>query len=98
MALPLIQSKLADVVQLATKWKAQLDPVLANPTTNLVIIKNVALINGASTINHVLQRMQQGWILMDVNGAATIYRSADFNSLTLQLTSNAAVTVSIGVF
>lgn len=40
----------------------------------------------------------QGWFLVDIQGPATIYSSAPFNNLTLTLTSNTAVTVSIGVF
>ena len=94
MALPLKLSW--DIAQ--TRWKSQLDPVLANPQTNMRIIPNVQLINGATVINHGLQQMQQGWILVDVQGAATIYRSQPFNSTNLTLTSNASVTVSIGVY
>lgn len=79
-------------------WAQALNPVLANPINNITILKNIPLISGVTVINHGLSRMQVGWFLTDINGAATIYRSASFNSTTLTLTSSAAVTVSIGVF
>ena len=79
------------------QWAAQLNPVLADPFFPS-IISNVSLINGTTVINHKLGRMMQGWFITDINGAATIYRSKPLNNLTLTLTSNAAVTVSIGVF
>lgn len=80
------------------KWAAELNPIILNPMTNMTILNNILLIDGVTVINHGLQQMQQGWIIVDINGAATIYRSAALNSITLTLTSNAAVTVSIGVF
>lgn len=94
MALPLKLS--LDMMQ--TKWKSQLDPVLANPMTNISILKNVQLKSGSNVINHLLGQMQQGWILTDIQGAATVYRGAPFNEFTLTLISSADVTVNIGVF
>lgn len=81
-----------------TKWKAILDPLIENPLNGLSILANVQLNNGTTVINHKLDRTMQGWFLVDIQGAATVYRSAAFNDLTLTLTSSAPVTVSIGVF
>lgn len=81
-----------------TRWKALLDPFLANRIAGSSILPNVQLANGTTVVNHKLGRTMQGWFLVDVQGAATIFRSQPFNNLTLTLTSNAAVTVSIGVF
>jgi hypothetical protein len=81
-----------------TLWASQLDPLLANPLNSVRVLPNVSLNNGVTVINHLLGQMMQGWFLTDIQGAATIYRSAAMNSLTLTLTSNAAVTVNIGVF
>jgi len=81
-----------------TKWSAILNPLLQNPLNSINILKNISLSNGSTVINHGLGRQQQGWFISDIQGAATIYRSAPFNALTLTLTSNAAVTVDIGVF
>lgn len=81
-----------------TKWSAELNPVLANPTNNVSVLEGVVLKNGATVINHKLGRTMQGWFIVDQTAAASIYRSQPFNSLTLTLTSNAAVTVNLGVF
>ena len=57
-----------------------------------MILQNIALNNGVTAVNHILGKQKQGWSLSDIQGAATIYRSAPFNAATLTLTSNAAVT------
>lgn len=84
--------------QQSTKWKSILDPVIAAPMVGVNILTGIQLKNGVTVINHLLGAMQQGWFLADINGAATVYRSAPFNDKTLTLTSSAAVTVNIGVF
>lgn len=83
---------------LDNQWSAQLNPLLANPLNNASILEDVPLRIGVNVINHKLGRKMQGWFLTDIQGAATIYRSAAFNSLTLILTSDATVTVNLGVF
>ena len=79
-------------------WAASLNPILSNPINNSVIIKNVVLQVGSNTINHGLGHAITGWQIIDINGVATIYRSAPMNNLTLTLTSSANVTVSLEVF
>lgn len=81
-----------------TQWAAILNPVVSNPLNAINILKSVSLANGSNVINHGLGQQQQGWFITDIQGSATIYRSAPFNNLTLTLTSSAAVTVDIGVF
>lgn len=98
MSLALFKTELRELTLLQTSWKAELDPVLMNPLIHGIFLKNVALINGATVINHLLSRRQQGFFITDSNAAATIYRSQPFNTLTLTLTSNAAVTVNLYVF
>lgn len=80
------------------KWAAELNPVLANPMTNMAILKNVVLASGNNTIPHLLQQNQQGWVILDIQGAATIYRNGAFNDTYLYLHSSAGVTCNIGVF
>lgn len=98
MLLPLQQTDLRDLALLQTKWKSIIDPVLSNPATNFSILKNVALTAGNNAVPHLLQQMQQGWIVTDIQGAATIYRYQAFGSVYLYLNSSANVTVSLGVF
>jgi hypothetical protein len=81
-----------------TTWAAKLDPVLKNPLSNGNFVTNQKLVDGVNVVNHGLQRTPQGWFVTDINGIASIYRSAPFNKLTLQLTCSAAVTVNLYVF
>lgn len=94
MKLPLLK----DLSLLATKWKSLLDPVLANPMTNMSILKNVALTTGTNQVAHLLGQVQQGWVILDIQGASTIYRYRDFNATYLYLNSSADVVCNIGVF
>lgn len=83
---------------LQTKWKAILDPLIANPLNNISILKSIVLSSGNNQIPHKLQQMQQGWIITDLNAAVSIYRYQPFNDAYLYLNASGAATVSIGVF
>lgn len=83
---------------MTTQWASQLDPIISLPPNQGILLKNIVLINGVNVVNHKLQRMPQGYIIIDQDALASIYRSAALNSLTLTLTSNAAVTLSLWVF
>ena len=83
---------------LQTQWASQLNPLLSNPLNSVSILPNIALKSGSNVINHLLGQTQQGWFLVDKQGAGDVYRSAPFNNLTLTLTATADMTVSIGVF
>lgn len=74
-----------------------LNPVIANPLNAAQVI-SVSLKSGANIINHGLGRTIQGWFITDINAAATVYRSAPLNSITLTLTSSAPALADIGVF
>lgn len=88
------------LLPMQTQWSAILNPLLANPSNNAIILKNIALANGTTIFNHLLGRVMQGWRIVDIQGAATIYRpnTAPFNSVNLTLISNAAVIANIEVF
>jgi hypothetical protein len=96
--LPYLQTSDPELNQLQTKWKSQLDPVLAQALAQGIVLKSVKIATGQTILNHLLGRVLQGFFLTDINGAATIYRSAPKNALTLTLTSNASVTADIFVF
>lgn len=98
MSLPIFQSPSREMSLMQTEWASRLDPLIESPLSQGNFLKNVSLANGVTVINHLLSRKQQGWFIIDVNGAATVYRSQPFNALTLTLTSNAAVVVSLYVF
>ena len=84
--------------QMQSVWTSILNPVLAYPPLSPVFLKDVVLKVGENSINHLLSRKQQGWIITDQNGGASIYRSKGLNDKTLYLTSDAVVTVSLWVY
>lgn len=100
MALQYYQTKDTQVNMLQNAWKAQLDVMLANPLFKGRQL-SATLINGITVINHGLSRKLQGWFIVGIDGAATIYDSQASNQhqdLTLVLNSNAAVTISLWVY
>jgi hypothetical protein len=98
MALTQFQSNIQELNLLQTSWANKLNPLLDKPLNNSLLIPGVVLSVGDNVINHRLGRKLQGWMLVDINGAATIYRAAPKNNLTLTLNSSAAVTVDLVVF
>lgn len=97
-ALPIYQGVDKNLSILQTAWSAMINPFLSRPTNQMNVLENVSLINGATVIDHKLGRQMQGWTILDINGAASVYRSAPFSPLTITLTSSAAVVVKLGVF
>lgn len=81
-----------------TRWASVLNPIIANPTTNMSILENVVLVSGNNQIPHLLDQMQQGWVILDINASANIYRYKAFNDTFLYLNSSAKATVNLGVF
>lgn len=97
--LPLIQkANDANFLLMQTQWKAQLDPIISNPLVDGVLLRNISLINGVTVVNHLLGRKPLGWLIVDQDTGAMIYRSSPATALTLTLTSNSVTTVSIWVF
>lgn len=82
-------------------WAQTLDPIISNPTTNPVILKNISLVTGPNAVNHRLGRKLQGWSLSRIRAAATVYDTQDSNptpQLTLTLTASAPVVVDLVVW
>lgn len=81
-------------------WATQIDPVISSPIVQGQLI-NATLINGTTIVNHKLGRKLQGWFIVGINSAATVFDNQATNQtpqLTLSLTSNAAATVALWVF
>lgn len=99
--LPIFQTSSKELNLLQTNWASQLNPMLSNPASQSILLKNVPLINGLTVINHRLGRVLQGWKIVRQRAAASIYDTQDSNQnpeLTLFLNSSAAVTVDLEVF
>lgn len=83
------------------KWAATLNPLLSNLLVNGQFIQNVALVTGANTINHGLQRKLRGYLVVLNSAATTFYDSQATNQmpdLTLILNSSGATTITLYVF
>ena len=66
-----------------------------------MILPKVALTAGLNTINHMLARPLQGWIIVRQRAASTIYDKQDVNpqpGLTLMIQSSAPVVVDLLVW
>jgi len=84
-----------------TQWASQINPVIDNPLSKPIFLKNVLLTAGANTINHKLGRPLQGWFTTRVRSSVTIYDQQDANQtpgLTLVLVASAPASVDLGVF
>jgi hypothetical protein len=95
----LIQTTDGDVNQLQINVKRTFTPLINNPLLGGNILQ-ATLVVGDNQISHGLNRTLQGWIIVDRNGASSIYRNQGTQnpSQILVLNSSAAVTVSLYVF
>lgn len=82
-----------------TKWASILNPIIAAPVLNGLQIDEIQLIaNVPNAINHLLQRMPQGWLLVDKNSNATVWRAAPLNANTITLVSSANTMIDLYVY
>jgi len=90
-----------DLPKMQTTWAQQLDPIIANPTVNNLVLKNISLVSGTNVINHKLGRVLQGWKPTRIRASATFYDKQDSNQtpqLTLVLVASAPVVIDLEVF
>ena len=83
------------------KLAASLNPVLANPIVNGLILSNIKVVAGANTLNHTLGRKLQGYVVILNSAAVTYYDNQSTNQkpeLTLILVSSGSATISLYVF
>jgi len=84
-----------------TRWKALLDPVIANPLQAGQLLTGIKLTSGVNVVNHGLGRQLQGYFVVLNSASATFYDNQSTNSkptLTLILVASANTTVSLYVF
>jgi hypothetical protein len=73
--------------------KASVPEFLANGED----LGQLVLASGANVVNHKLQRVPQGFLILDQNANASVYRTAATDR-TVTLTASAAVTVKVWVY
>jgi hypothetical protein len=85
---------------LQTRWASIIDPALAKPILDGQLLENINLTNGTTIINHRLGRKLRGWLITDIDSAASIHRVNASNTpeLTLSLSSDASAIISLWVF
>jgi hypothetical protein len=82
-----------------TQWAYKINPYISNPIVLGRAINSIFLsANTPTTIPIGLNRMQQGWFLIDNNADCRVWRTEALNAQTLTLESNADTTISIWVF
>ena len=85
--------------QAQTRWKSQLDTILANPILSGNQIDNIVLLaTTPQPVNHLLARMPQGWFLVDNNADSVVWRTLPFNTSTITLESSVNTTISIWIY
>lgn len=88
--------------QLQTKWASIINPLLKNPATSPLLLKNIVLTTGANSVNHKLGQNLQGWYPVRFHGNfAQLFDTQDTNQtpdLTLNLNASTGVTVDLLVF
>jgi hypothetical protein len=100
MSLALFKVQDPSVTLLENSWKSSIDPVLACPLVSGVLQKNIALTAGLNSVNTMLGRTLQGYLITGMHGAySEIYDVTSLNpSLTLSLHSSVATTIDLYCF
>ena len=97
--IPQVNNQDKDFQLYQTQLQKTLQPLTSNPMNYGNILTGIALAAGQTSVSHKLNRAYQGWIIVDINGASSVYSSTSSDPTKfLVLNSSAAVTVSLLVF
>jgi hypothetical protein len=82
-----------------TPWAKQIDTLIANALIQGVAVNNIMLNAGApKDIPTTLNRVPQGWFLIDLMSNAVVWRTKPFQANLLTLEASADTTVSLWIF
>jgi hypothetical protein len=82
MSLPIFQTNIRELSLLQTNWSQYLNPLLVLPINNSIMLTNVDLQTGDNSINHLLGRKLQGWIVVRMkDGYVQLYDKQSTNPL-----------------
>jgi len=91
------QTNDVNLEKIQANTRAATQAARSNPINSGTILSGVSLNSGDTEIPHKLGQKLQGWFIVDVNAAATIYKKSS-NDKTITLNSTVACTVSLFVF
>lgn len=69
----------------------------SNPLNSGTILQGINLSAGSNVIPHKLGQKLQGWFIVDINAASSIYKT-ESNDKTITLNSSVACVVNLFVF
>lgn len=83
--------------QVQTNVAQIIDPISKVQLLKGILIENVTITSGGTTIDHLLKRQPLGWMIVDTNTASTIYRTA-WSVNTITLVAGTTTVASIWIF
>jgi hypothetical protein len=96
--LPILISDSRELNQMQTQWASSINPLLSNPLSSGVFVKQVSVVSGSNSINHKLGRKPLGWFVTNINAAITLYMTGSFDPLFLRLTASGSAAIDLYVF
>ncbi len=100
VGLPIFITQNKDIQLLQNVWSSQINPILNIPLLHGVQLKDINLTTGNNTINHLLGRQYQGYLVTSMRNAyANLYAVPNnLPNLNLVLNSSGSTQVDIWVF
>lgn len=92
-----IKTSTNDVMQLQNQVEQVLNPITKKEILDGVLLKDIIVTTAGIDVEHALLRQPLGWILVDNQADATVYRTF-WSDRILTLSSSATTTISIWVF
>lgn len=98
--LPIFTTTNPDLSKMQTRWASLINPVLSNNITQSYILKNISLTTGDNTINHLQDKVLNGYLIIGMHNAyAQVYdKPSDMPKLTLILNASAPTVIDLMVF
>lgn len=90
--------KLKIMERTVDQFQSNVEKFLRQLTPNIflkgVLIEDVSVTTAATTINHKLGKQPQGWLILDQDTNATVWRTSwDSESITLDTSANCTITL-----
>jgi len=90
-----------DLDSVQTNVAQSLTPLLKSAIVDGALVTDILLASGVNRVSHSLGRIPLGWIIVDRDTAATVFKSVAPNitdSSTISFTASAPITISVWFF